>query len=120
MQQTMERPATDVIVHPVGFISDHMEVIYDLDTEARAMAEEIGINMIRAATVGTHPAFVSMIRELILERTHDDTPRRFLGTRGASHDACAIDCCLPGAMRPAARPATNESAANDHAPTARE
>jgi ferrochelatase len=112
--------AADVVVHPVGFISDHMEVLYDLDTEARAVAEEIGINMIRAATVGTHPAFVSMIRELILERTTADAPRRFLGAHGASHDACAIDCCLPGATRPATRPATNESAANDHAPTARE
>jgi ferrochelatase len=95
--------ATDVIVAPVGFISDHMEVRYDLDTEARALAEEIGVNMIRAATVGTHPAFVSMIRELILERT-DDAPRRALGTHGARQDACAVDCCLPGAAtRPTAR-----------------
>lgn len=96
--------ASDVVVAPVGFISDHMEVLYDLDTEARAVAEEIGINMIRAATVGTHPAFVSMIRELILERT-GDAPRRSLGTQGARQDACAVDCCLPGAVtRPAARP----------------
>jgi ferrochelatase len=120
LRELKNEGATDVIVHPVGFISDHMEVLYDLDTEARAIAEEIGLNMIRAATVGTHPAFVSMIRELILERTHDDAPRRFLGARGASHDACAVDCCLPGATRPATRPAMNESAANDHAPTARE
>jgi ferrochelatase len=99
--------ATDVIVAPVGFISDHMEVLYDLDTEARALAAEIGINMIRAATVGTHPAFVSMIRELILERT-DDSPRRALGTYGARQDACAADCCLPGAAaRPTARPAAD-------------
>jgi ferrochelatase len=97
---------TDVIVAPVGFISDHMEVLYDLDTEAR-VAEGIGINMIRAATVGMHPAFVSMIRELILERT-DDAPRRALGTHGARHDACAVDCCLPGAMtRPTARPSAD-------------
>jgi ferrochelatase len=91
---------TDVIVLPIGFISDHMEVVFDLDTQARAVAEEVGINMIRAATVSTHPAFVSMIRELILERT-DDAPPRSLGTRGASHDICPIDCCLLGATRPA-------------------
>ncbi|MDT7602945.1 MAG: protoporphyrin/coproporphyrin ferrochelatase [Acidobacteriota bacterium] len=98
----------DVVVHPVGFISDHMEVLYDLDTEARAIATEIGINMIRAATVGTHPAFVSMIRELILERTSEGALRRALGTRGASHDVCATDCCLPGTMRPAPRAATHD------------
>jgi ferrochelatase len=103
--------ATDVVVHPIGFISDHMEVLYDLDTEARQVAEEIGVNMIRAATVGTHPAFVSMIRELILERTTDDAPRRFLGTRGASHDVCAIDCCLPGVMRPTLVTAEDKTAA---------
>ncbi|HEX8162472.1 MAG TPA: ferrochelatase [Pyrinomonadaceae bacterium] len=99
--------ATDVVVAPVGFISDHMEVLYDLDTEARAVAAEIGVNMIRAATVGTHPAFVSMIREIILERT-DGAPRRALGTHGARQDACAVDCCLPGATaRPAARPSAD-------------
>jgi protoporphyrin/coproporphyrin ferrochelatase len=94
--------AADAVVHPVGFISDHMEVLYDLDTEARQVAAEIGLNMIRAATVGTHPAFVRMIRELIGERVGGDTARRALGTRGPSHDVCPADCCLPGAARPAA------------------
>jgi ferrochelatase len=103
--------ATDAIVQPIGFISDHMEVLYDLDTEARHISEEIGINMIRAATVGTHPAFVSMIRELILERT-SDAPRRSLGTHGARQDACTVDCCLLGATRPAPK--------NDVATTANE
>jgi ferrochelatase len=83
-----------VVVAPVGFISDHMEVLYDLDTEARALAERIGLKMIRAATVGTHPVFVKMIRELILERMNPNPVRRFLGTRGASHDVCPVDCCL--------------------------
>jgi ferrochelatase len=107
--------AADVVVAPVGFISDHMEVLYDLDTEARAVAEEIGISMIRAATVGTHPAFVSMIRELILERT-SNIPRRSLGTHGARQDACAVDCCLLGATRPAPK---NEltATANERAAT---
>ncbi|HLL75575.1 MAG TPA: ferrochelatase [Pyrinomonadaceae bacterium] len=93
--------ATDAVVHPVGFISDHMEVLYDLDTEARQVAAEIGLNMIRAATVGTHPAFVTMIRELITERIDGRPAHRALGARGPSHDVCPADCCLPGAMRPA-------------------
>jgi protoporphyrin/coproporphyrin ferrochelatase len=100
-----ESGTEDAVVAPVGFISDHMEVIYDLDTEARRLSEEIGLNMIRAATVGTHPDFVSMIRELILERLDASTPRRALGPLPPRQDACAVDCCLPGVMRPAARPA---------------
>ena len=92
---------SDVVVAPVGFVSDHMEVIYDLDTEARQLAEEIGINLVRAATVGTHPKFISMIRELILERMTNDPERRALGTRGPSHDVCPADCCL---YVPAGRP----------------
>lgn len=83
----------DVVVAPVGFISDHMEVVYDLDTEARKLCVEIGLNMIRAATVGTHPLFVSMIRELILERITTNMERRALGTRGPQTDVCQPDCC---------------------------
>jgi len=89
----------DVVIAPVGFISDHMEVLYDLDTEARQHCEEIGLNMIRAATVGTHPSFIRMIRELILERIGTETTRRSLGTYGPSHDVCPVDCCLPGRPR---------------------
>ena len=92
--------ATDVVVAPVGFISDHMEVLYDLDTEARALAEEIGLNMVRAATAGAHPLFVKMIRELILERITDAPERRFLGTHGPAHDICPADCCLKEQARP--------------------
>jgi len=83
----------DVIVAPIGFVSDHMEVIYDLDVEARKVANEIGLHMVRASTAGTHPAFVKMIRELIIERTDGATPRA-LGTRGPSPNECRIDCCL--------------------------
>jgi protoporphyrin/coproporphyrin ferrochelatase len=56
---------SDVVVVPIGFLSDHMEVIYDLDTEARAVCEELGVKMIRAGTAGTHPAMIEMIAELI-------------------------------------------------------
>jgi len=83
----------DVVVAPVGFISDHMEVVYDLDTEAREGARGLGLNLLRAGTPGTHPAFVAMIRELIDERLRPGTPRRFLGSHGAPADECEDDCC---------------------------
>jgi protoporphyrin/coproporphyrin ferrochelatase len=94
LTELKEAGTEDVVIAPVGFISDHMEVLYDLDTEARALCEKINLKMVRASTVGAHPLFVKMIRELILERMNPDTPRRFLGTRGASHDVCPADCCL--------------------------
>ena len=84
----------NVVVAPIGFVSDHMEIVYDLDYEAQLLAQELGLKMVRAATAGTHPAFVRMIRELIVERMHNEPPR-FLGTRGPSHDVCPADCCLP-------------------------
>jgi ferrochelatase len=101
LRELKESGTEDVVIAPVGFISDHMEVIYDLDTEARALSEKIGLNMIRASTVGSHPTFVKMIRELILERTVPDYPKRFAGINGPSHDVCPADCCLMGAGRPA-------------------
>jgi protoporphyrin/coproporphyrin ferrochelatase len=74
----------NVVVAPVGFVSDHMEIVYDLDVEARRVAEEIGLKMVRAKTAGTHPAFVRMIRELMLERIENRVPPNI----------CAPDCCL--------------------------
>ena len=91
---------TDVVIAPIGFISDHLEVRYDLDTEARRHCETIGLNMMRADTVGTHPLFIRMIRELILERMGTGIPRRSLGPSGPSHDRCPEDCCLPGIAIP--------------------
>ena len=90
---------TSVVISPIGFISDHLEVLYDLDTEAAAVSAELGIHMERAATVGTHPDFLRMIRELILERIDSAMPRLALGMFGPSHDVCPIDCC-PGMRRP--------------------
>jgi ferrochelatase len=86
----------DVVVAPIGFISDHLEVIYDLDTEAKQLSEKIKLNVVRAATVGTHPRFVKMLRELIEERMTPDPVRLYLGTHGPSHDVCPTNCCLPG------------------------
>jgi ferrochelatase len=96
LRELKDRGVEDVVIVPVGFISDHMEVIYDLDTEGRQVSEEIDLNMIRAATVGTHPAFISMIRELIIERMTENPVRRCLGIYGSGHDVCAANCCLPG------------------------
>jgi ferrochelatase len=87
------RGVRNVVVAPIGFISDHMEVMYDLDLEARQLCEHMGLNMRRAATAGTHPAFVRMIRELIMERVDPDREKRFLGTLGVAKDACEPGCC---------------------------
>ena len=83
-----------VVLAPIGFLSDHVEVLYDLDVEARQVADALGLRMARAQTVGTHPAFVDMVRQLIVERIQPGTERRFLGSDGPSPDTChGIDCC---------------------------
>jgi ferrochelatase len=78
-----DKGVKEVVVAPIGFVSDHMEVVYDLDYEAQKVARELGMNMVRARTAGTHPAFVKMIRELMLERINDVVPANI----------CAPDCC---------------------------
>ena len=85
----------DVVVCPIGFISDHLEVLFDLDEEAAEHAAELGMTYVRAATVGTHPRFVTMIRELIEERMQADPIRLTLGDCPPVHDNCPLDCCLP-------------------------
>jgi ferrochelatase len=70
---------SDVVIVPIGFLSDHMEVLYDLDTEARAVCDELGVKMVRAGTVGTHPAMIEMIAEMV----------------EMEHAPCAERCCAP-------------------------
>lgn len=89
-----------VVVVPVGFVSDHMEVVYDLDVEARATAEAVGLAFARAGTVGLDERFVAGLGELVRER-HEGAPRRALGTRGPNWDACPPDCCLTPGSEPA-------------------
>lgn len=89
-----DRPTAVVV--PIGFVSDHMEVVYDLDTETRAVCEELGIAMVRAPTVGTHPRFVAMIRELVQERLAGTQPRAVVGTMPPWPDQCPPDCCPSG------------------------
>ncbi len=90
----------DVVLLPIGFVSDHLEVLYDLDTEAKDLCDRLGVAMHRAPTVGKHPRFVRMIRELIAERVSGSTEKPALGTLGPSHDVCPDDCCLYSPSRP--------------------
>ncbi|MGZ4426508.1 MAG: ferrochelatase [Nocardioidaceae bacterium] len=89
-----------VVVVPIGFVSDHMEVIYDLDTEAAATAEKVGVEFARAATAGVDPRFVRMVRDLLLERSaHErgvDVPRAAVGSQPPSWDVCPRGCCPNG------------------------
>lgn len=84
-----------VVLFPVGFVSDHLEVIWDLDNEAKETAQELGLVFARAATAGTHPAFVNSLVELLDERRAGGEPR--LGTN------CPASCCfVPPRPRPTA------------------
>jgi ferrochelatase len=89
-----------LVIVPIGFISDHMEVLFDLDSEARELCDRLGVPIERAATVGTHPRFGRMIRELIEERIASNDDRPALGMLGPSHDVCPVDCCLYTPQRP--------------------
>jgi ferrochelatase len=70
---------SDPVIVPIGCLSDHMEVIYDLDTQARAVCEELGVKMVRAGTAGTHPAMIEMIAKMVEQ----------------DHPPCAEGCCAP-------------------------
>ncbi len=104
--------ASAVVIAPISFISDHMEVLYDLDIEAQHLCDSLRLPMARAKTVGVHPKFVAGIRELILERT-EGAPRRALGSLGPRHDICAENCC-PAPQRPARPQAAQEASHTAH------
>jgi protoporphyrin/coproporphyrin ferrochelatase len=102
---------TSVVAVPIGFVSDHIEVAYDIDTEAATTAHGFGLRWARAATVGTHPDFVAAIRDLLLERAAAESAsaiggaavrRAVVGELGPSHDVCPRHCCPnPRGDRPA-------------------
>jgi len=100
LRELAGRGVTDVVISPLGFVSDHLEVLFDLDVEARDTAAELGLNLVRASSAGTHPAFVAMIRELIEERLGKSAERSAVGRLSPSPDVCPVDCCLPGTGRP--------------------
>ena len=85
--------ASAVVLAPIGFISDHMEVLYDLDVEARQLCNSLALPMARAKTVGVHPKFIEMIRDLIVERMTQAVERRALGSLGPRRDVCDEGCC---------------------------
>ncbi len=95
-----------VAVVPVGFVSDHMEVVYDLDTEAKATAERLGLPFRRVATAGDDPRFVAVVRDLLVERATvergREVARNALGDLGPLWDRCPVGCCAnPRGPRPA-------------------
>ncbi|KOU16064.1 MULTISPECIES: ferrochelatase [Streptomyces] len=98
--------APAVVMVPIGFVSDHMEVLYDLDTEATARAAELGLPVARSATVGADPSFAGAVRELVLERAAkergESAEECWVGLLGQSHDLCAVGCCPARSPRPAA------------------
>lgn len=97
---TLHADGTDaVVVVPIGFVSDHMEVMYDLDTQAQEVAVELGIQFARAQAVGADPRFISMVLELVDEKV-SGAPRRALSDLAERPSPCAVDCCPPPVRRP--------------------
>lgn len=106
LEELAKSGVPEAIVVPFGFVSDHMEVIYDLDTEAAETAASVGLKMTRAATSGTAPGFVSALVDLVEERAGrargEATRRPVVGTLPPSGPRCAVDCCAnPRGPRPA-------------------
>lgn len=86
----------DAVILPIGFLSDHMEVVHDLDREASAEARALGLGFLRAPTVGTHPVFIRALGDLVMERLTHRADRRAMGNFGPGHDVCPADCCPEG------------------------
>ncbi|MEE6256964.1 ferrochelatase [Plantactinospora sonchi] len=101
LRSLVDEGVTSVVVSPIGFVSDHLEVVWDLDTEAADTAKQLGLDFVRAGTPGTDPRFVAMVRELVLERLDpaNAVPRRLAGSsdgpRLPAWDTCGVDCCQP-------------------------
>lgn len=87
---------TGVAVVPVGFVSDHMEVIWDLDTEAKEAAQQANLAFERVPTAGTHPAFVAALADAVEQRLGTETapPRVSVCAQGTWFDNCQADCCV--------------------------
>jgi ferrochelatase len=96
-------PGASVVVAPFGFVADHMEVVWDLDEEARLEAEKLGLTFVRAESANAHPRFVRMVRELVEERLRPGSPRASRAEEGPRPDRCAPDCC-PAPRRPGPPP----------------
>lgn len=97
-----QRGGRNVVISPIGFLSDHMEVLYDLDDAAAHFCTEHGIRMFRAETPGNHPKFIGMLRKLFQERL-SGASRECIGQYSPNHDVCPENCC-PAPARPSIRP----------------
>jgi ferrochelatase len=86
----------DVVVVPLGFACDQIEIAYELDVEAQKLCRELDINMVRAETPSSHPLYAAMVRELIEEQLNPSAPRRALGSKGPYRDDCRPKCCRSG------------------------
>ncbi|WP_205687491.1 ferrochelatase [Cellulomonas endophytica] len=105
---------TNVVIAPIGFVSDHMEVVYDLDTEALETAERLGMTAVRAGTVGTREPFVQGLVDLVVERAEharerdagrEPGPGVTVGDLPPFREVCAPGCCLMRDGQPSGRPA---------------
>ncbi|HQR27452.1 MAG TPA: ferrochelatase [Nocardioides sp.] len=106
LEQLAAEGVRGVVLVPLGFVSDHMEVVYDLDTEALATAARVGLAAVRVPTPGVDPRFVALVRDLLLERAAaergEEPSRATLGSLPPRPDLCAAGCCPnPRGARPA-------------------
>lgn len=92
--------ADAVIVVPIGFVTDHVEVVWDLDTEAKETADEKGLAFRRVATSGEDPRFVEALADLVQERLDVQFPRRVVTDFGGTPDVCGANCCVGRMCRP--------------------
>ncbi|QMW64823.1 ferrochelatase [Mumia sp. ZJ1417] len=107
LEQLTAEGVASVVLIPIGFVSDHMEVIYDLDTEAKETAERLGLGFARVPTPGVDPRFVAAIRELVVERAAaargEEPVQPVVGELPPSWNACPAGCCAN--LRDPERPA---------------
>ena len=99
IHELADQGTDELLVHPLGFVADHMEVLFDLDTQSAAAAKEAGVKMVRTPTVGTHPRFVSMLVDLVEEAAGLRADRPSLSESGPRPDNCNSQCC-PAPTRP--------------------
>ncbi|MBK9617979.1 MAG: ferrochelatase [Candidatus Obscuribacter sp.] len=98
-----QQGVSNILVHPIGFVSDHMEVIYDLDHEAKQLADELGIDMVRTKSSGNSPKFAELMGSLVQERLQsemDASTEKPCAIGTPLPDVCAPDCCAYTPMRP--------------------
>ncbi|MCB0272903.1 MAG: ferrochelatase [Bdellovibrionales bacterium] len=92
LDQVKEQGHDAVIVVPIGFVTDHMEVKYDLDVQAKEKASLLDLSFVRVQAPGHNPRFIDLVVDLVLERVHG-TAKKVVGTMKPGHDQCPIDCC---------------------------